>query len=179
MRAQKPDVRIHPLEPANSPTMSTGYKVGKHRVQGISDEFIPAIVDLGFLDAVVAVDDGDSILMAQKLAFDLGIAVGISSGANFLGAVHLQNEMGGKAVVATVFADDNRKYLSTDLMRDDEPVKEGFLSPGVELIGFRALRRACNICCDPTDCERKDPKCLEPGEVPPECPRRAEFEAAH
>ncbi|MCK7505836.1 MAG: hypothetical protein MZV70_18345 [Desulfobacterales bacterium] len=39
--------RLHPLEPANSPTLSTGHKVGKHRIQGISDEFIPPIVDLG------------------------------------------------------------------------------------------------------------------------------------
>ena len=45
-----PKVTIHPLEPANSPTLSDGHKVGKHRIQGISDEFIPPIVDLGYLD---------------------------------------------------------------------------------------------------------------------------------
>lgn len=33
-------IKVHPLEPSNSPTMSTGCKVGKHRIQGISDEFI-------------------------------------------------------------------------------------------------------------------------------------------
>ena len=37
---------LHPLEPANSPTLSTGHKIGTHRIQGITDEFIPAIVDL-------------------------------------------------------------------------------------------------------------------------------------
>ena len=31
-------------------------------------------------------------------------------------------------MVVTVFADDNKKYLSTDLMRR-EPAKEGFLAP--------------------------------------------------
>src|SRR5512137_1915938 len=115
LRSVFPRVRIHPLEPSNSPTLSTGHKVGKHRVQGISDEFIPAIVDLSYLDAVVAVDDGDSIVMAQKLASELGLAVGISSGANFLGAVMLQEELGRDSVVVTVFSDDNKKYLSTDL----------------------------------------------------------------
>ncbi len=134
------EVRIHPLEPANSPTLSTGHKVGKHRIQGISDEFIPPIVDLAFLDGVVGVDDGDAILMSQKLASELGIGLGISSGANFLGALKVQNELGSDAVVATVFPDDNKKYLSTDLLRE-EPVRENYQTPEVALLGFRSVRR--------------------------------------
>jgi cysteine synthase A len=151
LREQDQNIKIHPLEPANSPTMSTGCKVGKHRIQGISDEFIPSIIDLDQLDSIVSVDDGDSIIMAQKLSRQLGIAVGISSGANFLGALKVQNELGNDATVVTVFADSNKKYLSTDLMHD-EPVKEGFLSPDIELTSFRALKRVCHTCCDPTDC---------------------------
>lgn len=58
LRSVHPACRIHPLEPADSPTMSTGYKVGKHRIPGISDEFIPPIVDIGSLDRILAVDDG-------------------------------------------------------------------------------------------------------------------------
>jgi cysteine synthase A len=42
LKGKNPNIKIHPLEPSNSPTLSTGYKVGKHRVQGISDKFIPA-----------------------------------------------------------------------------------------------------------------------------------------
>ena len=68
---------------------------------------------------IVDVWDGDAILMAQKLAAELGIAVGISSGANFLGALKIQNELGPDATVVTVFPDDNKKYLSTDLLRDE------------------------------------------------------------
>jgi cysteine synthase A len=151
LREQCPEVRLHPLEPANSPTLTTGHKVGKHRIQGISDEFIPAIVDLAALDEVVAVDDGDAILMAQRLAAELGIGVGISSGANFLGALKIQEQMGDEAVVVTVFCDSNKKYLSTDLLRE-EPVKPGFLSPEVELTSFRALKRVCQTCCDPEEC---------------------------
>ena len=89
LKRSVPGVKIHPLEPASSPTLSAGHKVGKHRIQGISDEFVPPIVDLEFLDEIVAVEDGDAILMAQKLATQLGLAVGISSGANFLGAVQV------------------------------------------------------------------------------------------
>lgn len=152
LREVKPGLRVHPLEPANSPTLSTGHKVGQHRIQGISDEFIPPIVDLAQLDSVVAVDDGDAIRMAQKLASGLGLGVGISSGANFLGALKVLEEMGGDAVVVTVFCDSNKKYLSTDLLRD-EPVKPGFLSEDVELLGARAWRRVCRTCCEPGECE--------------------------
>ncbi|MBI2406960.1 MAG: cysteine synthase family protein [Gemmatimonadetes bacterium] len=150
LRERNPHIKLVPVEPSNSPTLSTGYKVGKHRIQGISDEFIPAIVKLDALDPVVAVDDGDSIIMAQRLASELGIGVGISSGCNFLAALQVQEQMGGDATVVTVLSDDNKKYLSTGLMQE-EPVKDGFLSTDVELLGFRALNRMCDACFDPTD----------------------------
>lgn len=106
LREQNPNIKIYPLEPENSPTLSTGSKVGHHRIQGISDEFIPEIVKLDQLDHVVCVDDGDAILMAQKLSSELGLGVGISSGANFLGALKVQDELGDDAVVVTIFSDD-------------------------------------------------------------------------
>jgi len=172
LREQVPGVSIHPLEPANSPTLSTGHCVGKHRIQGISDEFIPPIVDLSSLDSVVSVDDGDAILAAQKLARGLGLGVGVSSGANFLGALDVQNRMGADAVVVTVFPDDNKKYLSTDLLKE-EPVREGFLSPDVELLGFRGFKRVCQTCCDPDECAEILPKEVLEASTLPSCPRRS------
>jgi cysteine synthase A len=145
LRREVPGVRIHAVEPAESPTLSTGHKVGKHRIQGVSDEFIPAIVNLEQLDEVIAVSDGDSILMAQKLARHLGLGVGISSGCNLLAAARVQESLGGDAVVVTVFADDNKKYLTTDLLRE-EPVKPGYLSSQVELTGIRVLPPNCHTC---------------------------------
>jgi len=172
LRELNPAVRLYPLEPSNSPTMSTGHRVGKHRIQGISDEFIPPIVDLASLDRVVAVDDGDAILMAQQLAGRLGLAVGISSGANFLGAILVQEELDADAVIVTVFSDDNKKYLSTDLMRD-EPVKAGFLSPDVELLGFRGFKRVCHTCCDAAECAAALPDdVISAEQALPPCPRR-------
>ena len=147
LRARNPAIKIHPLQPAESPTLSTGHKVGHHRIQGISDEFIPEILQLDQLDAIVSVHDGDAILMAQKLAATLGLAVGISSGANFLGALLVQNEMSSDAVVTTVFPDDNKKYLSTALLRE-EPVSDGYLSNEIELISYEAFKRVCYTCFD-------------------------------
>ena len=154
LRSKNKAVRVHPMEPSESPTLTTGCKVGHHRIQGISDEFVPQILNLESLDPIIGVNDGDAILMAQKLACELGLAVGISSGANFLAAAKAQEELGGDASVATVFADDNKKYLSTDLLRD-EPVKENYWSPAISLTGFRSVRRVCEVCCDVDTCSDK------------------------
>lgn len=145
LRHQSPDIRIHPVEPAESPTLSTGCKVGKHRIQGISDEFIPAIVNLAELDEVIAVSDGDSMLMAQKLAKNLALGVGISSGCNLLAALRVQESLGGDAVVVTAFPDDNKKYLSTDLLHE-ETVRREYLTPDVELTSVVPLPPSCAFC---------------------------------
>ncbi|RKR84777.1 cysteine synthase A [Mucilaginibacter gracilis] len=140
LRSMHPAVKIHPLEPAESPTLTTGYKVGSHRIQGISDEFIPAIVKLDELDTIIKANDGDAIIMAQKLARQLGLAVGISSGANVIGAIKLKEQMGNDATIVTMLCDDNKKYLSTDLMKT-EPVKDGYLSSNVTFTGYHPISR--------------------------------------
>ncbi|GAB3546135.1 PLP-dependent cysteine synthase family protein [Spirosoma fluminis] len=140
LKSRKPDIRIHPLEPAESPTLSVGYKTGTHRIQGFFDEFVPEVMHLNELDYVVQASDGDAILMAQKLAQQLGIAVGISSGANLIGAIRLQQEMGPEARVVTILCDCNKKYLSTDLVRE-EPIKPGYLAPGITFTGYRPISR--------------------------------------
>lgn len=140
LKSQDASVRVHPLEPAESPTLTTGHKVGSHRIQGISDEFIPAIVQLAELDAVVQAHDGDAILMAQKLSRQLGLAVGISAGANVIGAIRLAEELGPEAVVVTLLCDSNKKYLSTDLVRA-ELVRPGYLAPDTEFTSYHPLAR--------------------------------------
>ena len=138
LRERFGDIAAHPLEPANSPTLRTGKKVGRHRIQGISDEFVPSIVKLGELGRILDIWDGDAIVMSQRLANELGIAVGISSGANLLGALEIAHEQGDGACVVTVFCDDNKKYLSTDLCSDEE-CKEHYRCNDVELLDFGVI----------------------------------------
>lgn len=145
LKTKNPKIKLHPMEPAESPTLTTGFKVGKHRIQGISDEFIPDIVKLKELDEVVTASDGDGIIMAQKLAAELGLAVGISSGANFIAALKIQNQLGKDSNVVTIFSDCNKKYLSTDLLRE-EPVREEYLSNDIKLIDFKVYKRVCDFC---------------------------------
>jgi cysteine synthase A len=140
LKLMNPEVKIHPLEPAESPTLTTGHKVGSHRIQGISDEFIPAIVKLDTMDAVVQASDGDAIIMAQKLSKQLGLAVGISSGANVIGAIKLKEQLGVDAVVVTLLCDSNKKYLSTDLVKE-EPIKQGYISTNTDFTGYQPISR--------------------------------------
>lgn len=132
LKEVNPACKVHPLEPINSPTLSTGYKTGSHKIQGISDEFIPDLVHLDELDSVIAVDDCDSIIMARMLSEKLGLGVGISSGANFLGCIKAQELLGQNAIVTTVFADDNKKYLSTDYSVKQE-MKADYYTNHIEL----------------------------------------------
>lgn len=138
LRTLFPDVLLHPLEPAESPTLSTGHKVGSHRIQGISDEFIPPIVNLAALDSIVQVNDGDAILTAQLLG-KIGLGVGISSGANFAGAVKVRQQQEGQGEVITVFPDSNKKYLSTALMAK-EPEQPQYISSGLELLRYEQIK---------------------------------------
>ncbi|TWT45386.1 Cysteine synthase [Phycisphaerae bacterium RAS1] len=138
LKRVNPRLAAHPLEPANSPTLREGHKVGRHRIQGISDEFVPPIVKLDELDDVIDVWDGDAILMAQALCGRLGLGVGISSGANFLGAVQLVERGDDGATVVTIFPDSNKKYLSTDFARE-EPADDRYLTPRIELLRFYAV----------------------------------------
>jgi cysteine synthase len=139
------DIKVFAVEPASSLTLSTGHKTGFHRIAGISDEFVPPLLDFSLIDDILAVDDGDAILMAQMLSRHLGLGVGISSGANFIGALMAQNRLDSTMSVVTVFSDDNKKYLSTDLMKVEE-MKEHYLSKDVKLRYVISHKRSCITC---------------------------------
>lgn len=116
LRRRYQNLILTAIEPDSMPLISKNRIIKPHKIEGIGDDFIPALVDKNEIDKIFLVNDEDSINMARKIARDLGIGVGISSGANFLGSVLLQTQI--KLPVATVFADDNKKYLSTDLGKD-------------------------------------------------------------
>ncbi len=125
------DICITAIEPAKMPILSGGKVIGQHKIEGIGDDFIPELVDKNKIDKIIQINDEDAINMSRKLSKQLGIGVGISSGANLIGSILLADEIEDNVV--TVFADDNKKYLSTDLFRDIDNNKE-FISNKVELL---------------------------------------------
>lgn len=127
------NIKIIALEPDKMPLLSGGKIIGDHKIEGIGDEFIPKLVDFDLIDKVISINDLDAINMSRILASKLGLGVGISSVANFLASVL----SGGKNVV-TVFPDDLKKYLSTDLLKDIDNNEE-LLSNKIELLGLEVV----------------------------------------
>ena len=127
---------IYAIEPDTMSIIKTGNIIG-HKIEGIGDDFIPDIVDLDLIKDVILVNDLDAINMSKKLSKELGIGVGISSGANMIGSILLK-EMGYNNVL-TVFPDDNKKYLSTDLTKDIK-LKENNISNKVKLLDYEVVK---------------------------------------
>ena len=140
-QARNPDGSPSAAHPAFKP----------HPMQGWTPDFIPKLTEdavaLELVDRVLTVSNAEALRGSRDLATKEGIFVGISSGANLIGAIQLQERLGGDATVVTVFPDSNKKYLSTDLMLE-EPVRNHYLSPSVELTGFSVLPRVCSGCID-------------------------------
>ena len=130
------DLKIVAIEPDKMPIISQGKKIAQHKIEGIGDDFVPDLIDKTKIDKIILVNDDDAINMAKKLARNLGLGVGISSGTNKIGSILLNEEL--KNPVVTVFADDNKKYLSTDLSKEIDNNKN-FVSNQIELINYEEV----------------------------------------
>ena len=124
---------ITAIEPDKMPLLSGGKILGQHKIEGIGDDFIPELVNKDKIDRIIQINDEDAINMSRKIARELGIGVGISSGANLIGSILLADKI--KDSVVTVFADDNKKYLSTELSEDINKNSK-FISNQVELLSY-------------------------------------------
>ena len=135
-KRQNKDGILCAVEPDKIPLLTQNKVIDNHKIDGIGDDFLPELVDINLIDKVFDINDDDAINMAKLLCLKLGLGVGISSGANFLGSVLLNEENIGNVV--TVFPDDNKKYLSTDLS-EDICVNNNFLSNKIELISYEIV----------------------------------------
>ena len=136
LKEQFTNLKVTAIEPDKMPMISQGKMLGKHKIEGIGDDFVPDLVDKSKIDEIILINDDDAINMSRKISRELGIGVGISSGANFLGSVILGNKI--KENVVTVFADDNKKYLSTDLAKNVDS-NEDFVSNQINLLDYEEI----------------------------------------
>ncbi len=130
------NIKVIALEPSKMALLSGSKTLEQHKIEGIGDDFIPDLVEKEIIDDVYQIDDEDAINMSRLLARKLGLGVGISSGANFLSAILANRNYDGACV--TVFPDDNKKYLSTELV-DDVCNNQAFLSNRIELLDYEIL----------------------------------------
>jgi len=126
------NVKIIAMEPENMTLLSKDIKIGSHKIEGIGDDFIPDIVEKSLIDEFITISDEEAINMTKRLAKELGLGVGISSGANFLASI-----LSGYNNVVTIFADDLKKYLTTDLIKEKDNIE--YISDKIEFIHMEAI----------------------------------------
>ncbi|WP_296875712.1 PLP-dependent cysteine synthase family protein [uncultured Methanobrevibacter sp.] len=135
LKDNDPSSKVFALEPSTLSILKMGMEEGSHMIEGIGDDFIPGIVDEDLIDDIVLIEDCDAINMSKRIAKEFGLGIGISSGANFLAAVLMDSD---DLKMATVFADDNKKYITTKLSEeiDDNP---DLISNHIKLLGFEVI----------------------------------------
>ena len=135
LKDNNPDSKVFALEPSTLSILKMGMEEGSHMIEGIGDDFIPGIVDEDLIDDIVLIHDCDAINMSKRIANEFGLGIGISSGANFLASVIMDNE---NLKIATVFPDDNKKYITTRLSEkiDDNPE---LISNSIKLLDFKVI----------------------------------------
>lgn len=112
LKEQNPSTRVVAVEPSASPLLSKGV-AGKHAIQGIGANFVPAVLDQSVYDEIIAVSDDDAYRFAREVSRLEGLFVGISSGAALAAAIELASrEENVNKNVVVIFPDGGERYLS-------------------------------------------------------------------
>ncbi len=108
-----PKIKVYAMEPTESRTIECCI-VCDHQIEGISDGFIPTIYQRHKkdVDGVISVKSEIAIKEAQKMARDMGLFVGPSSGANYWAARAIKRRDPKVKNVLTLLCDRGEKYLS-------------------------------------------------------------------
>ncbi len=115
LKEMKPSVYSVAVEPAESQVL-IGKPAGPHKIQGIGANFVPDNYDASVVDEVLPVTSDDAVATKVRLSEELGLLVGISSGAAVAAALALafRPDFEG-AVIVAVLPDTGERYLSVEL----------------------------------------------------------------
>lgn len=118
LKERNPALQVVAVEPAASPLLSAG-NTGPHRIQGIGANFVPAVLDRGLIDEIIAVTDDDALQMAREIGPLEGFLTGVSGGAVLWAARELASRPtnAGKSIVG-ILADNGERYLSAALYEE-------------------------------------------------------------
>ena len=117
--AHDPQIEITAVEPEESAVLSGGAS-GSHKIEGIGIGFIPPLWRPEMVNRIERVSTADAKAMARRLARELGVFAGTSTGANVFAALRAADRLGPSATVVTIACDSGLRYLSTDVFRRSE-----------------------------------------------------------
>jgi len=108
-----PDCKVYAMEPTESRTIEC-CMVCDHKIEGISDGFIPTIYERHKkeVDGIISVKSEIAIEEAKRMAREKGLFVGPSSGANYWAAREIRRRDPKIKNVLTLLCDRGEKYLS-------------------------------------------------------------------
>ena len=113
LKERYPQLLVVAVEPARSPVLAGG-KAGLSGIQGIGASFVPSVLNREIYDELIAVSDEDAYAMTAWISKEEGLLVGVSSGANVVGALQVAKQLGQGKRVVTVMPDTGERYLSVN-----------------------------------------------------------------
>ena len=100
-------------------------EAGSWKVEGIGEDFVPPVSDLGLVRRAYTISDAESFATARDLLLHEGILAGSSSGTLVAAALRYCREQPTTKRVATFICDSGNKYLSK-MFNDFWLLDEGF-----------------------------------------------------
>jgi cysteine synthase A len=119
IKCARPETKIVACEPAGAALLS-GRGWNPHKIQGVTPDFVPQLLDRDVYDEVVLVADDVAMARARDLARLEGIFCGISSGAAFAAALDVAERAPDGSEILAMLPDTGERYLSTALFEGVE-----------------------------------------------------------
>jgi cysteine synthase A len=113
IKEKVPAVLVVAVEPSRSPVLQGG-RAGLTGIQGLGAGFVPGILNREIFDEVIGIGDEEATEMSRRLAREEGLLVGVSAGANVLGALMVAKRLGQGKRVVTVLPDTGERYLTME-----------------------------------------------------------------
>jgi len=109
IKEQRPGVKVVLVQPEGS--VFAGGPAGRHRIEGIGNDFVPKTLDLSLVDEIETVPDEDAFAAVKDLGRTSGLLIGSSSGAAYVASLRQAAKL-SRGNIATIFVDSSERYLS-------------------------------------------------------------------
>ncbi len=113
LREQRPGCRIIAVEPEACASISRGER-GPTKIQGLAAGFVPRNYAADVPHEVLTVSDDDAYRTKRALAQNMGLLLGISSGAAVHVAATIARQLPSDGNVVVVLPDTGERYFSLD-----------------------------------------------------------------